>query len=305
MKTVCKSGSLLVVFFVLYAASAGWAGGTWEVRIPASQPNITPIFDFIKDMRHAFEDYSEARMPLQQREAWANRIEEVCKATKPSAADQVELYVHACYECTTKLTSMNMGEKRFEMCQTIVVGCLPYVDAVPVPLAMDLVRQMSYSLDLDSRPLTPQSGAVYRNTFVEYRLRVWRRIVGEIDPTWKEDDPNNRVFLNTSPPGYLMVGIAPDSIKEPEIRQAYEKKLAENSRRLERNSQQITARRNAETWRKRALNEDIVTLYERFPVNNEDWDALKAYLRVYVSDADLRQELYTKCRRVARAAGPD
>ena len=303
MKTAFKSVLLLAVLFVLRPSSSVWAGGSF--RIPTSQPSITPMFDLVKDLRTAFSDYSEAKMPLQEREAWANQIAKVCKATKPNAAEQVELYVRACFECTTYLSSMNMGEKRFEQSQTIVAGALPYVDAVPVSLAMDLVTQMSYSLDLDSRPLTPQSEAAYRNTFVEYRLRVWRRIVGEIDPTWKEGDPKNEAFLNISPPDGGPSGVAPDSIKDPEIRQAYEKMLAENSRRMERNNQQIYARRNAETWRKRALSVDIVYLYENRPVNNEDWETLKAYLRVYVSDNDLRQELYTKCRKAAHAGGPD
>ncbi|MDD4890991.1 MAG: hypothetical protein PHU85_13805 [Phycisphaerae bacterium] len=280
------------------------AGGTWQVNIPATQSDLSPMFSFIKEIRHAFEDYDEARMPLEQREAWANRIARVCQTARPGAAENVELYVHACYECTTFLTSMNMGERRFEMCQAIVAGCLPYIDAVPVPLAMDLASQMSYALDLDGRPLTPQSRSAYRNTFVEYRLRVWRRVAAAIDPTWKENDPNNAVYANMAPPGGAYPsGVAPEGIKEPEIRQAYEKLLAENHRKAKRNNQQITARRNADTWRKRALGVDMVSLYGKGPVTDEDWEMLKAYLRVYVSDDGLRQEIYGKCRKAAGAEG--
>ena len=86
MKTVHMSVQVLVILFALHSASGAWAGGTWEVSIPTSQPSLTPMFGVIKEIRHAFANYSEARMTLQQREAWANRIAEVCKAAAPSAA---------------------------------------------------------------------------------------------------------------------------------------------------------------------------------------------------------------------------
>lgn len=303
MKSARKCVQVLLVLVTLCSANDVWAGGSWEVRIPDSQPDLTALFDFLKEIRQGFQDYSEARMPLEQREAWAKRIVEVCRATKPGAAENTKLYVHACYECTTYLSSMNMGEKRFEMCQEVVAGCLPYVDAVPVSLAIDVVTQMSHSLDLNSDPLTPRTAATYRNTFVEYRLRVWRRIVEEIDPTWKQDDPNNTVYGNMSPPGHTYPsGIAPEAIKEPEIRQAYEKMLAENNRRAKRNVQQHFARQNADRFMSE-LNRSIPHKYERFPVTDGDWEMLRAYLRIYVSDDTFRQELYAKCRKAAGATG--
>jgi hypothetical protein len=259
-----------------------------------------PIYDFIKEMRAAFADYSEARMPLEQRQAWAKRIGEVVAATRPKLSENVEQYVHACYECSVYLTSMNMGETRFRLCQEIIVALLPYLDAVPVDLAMKVVQQMSYQLDLGAKLLTHDSSSAYRNVFVEYRLRVWRRIPPLIDPIWKADDPQNTVYMNMSPPGgKYPSGIAPEGIMEPEIRQEYEKRLAENHRRAERNSQQIHARQIRDEWLKGALRGDMVKLYEKFPVTDEDWDTLKAYLQVYVTDAQVRQELYALCREAA------
>lgn len=107
MEYARKPVPVLLVLLALCSATDVWAGGSWEVRIPTSQPSLTPLFDFIKELRQGFTDYSEARMPLEQREAWAKRIAEFCRATKPNAIQNTELYVHACYECTTYLSSMN------------------------------------------------------------------------------------------------------------------------------------------------------------------------------------------------------
>jgi hypothetical protein len=258
-----------------------------------------PIHEFIKEMRAAFADYSEARMPIEQRQAWAKRMGEIVARTRPSFTENVEQYVHACYEISTSLTSDNLGNARFEICQKIIAGCLPYIDAVPVELAMDVVGQMSYSLDLDAKPLTDQSFPAYRNAFVEHRLRVWKRILAGIDPTWDANDPKNAVYLNMSPPGYNGPGgIAPEAIKEPNIRQEYERMLAENAKRACKNSEQLTATRNRERWLG-YLQKDMASMYGRAPVSEQDWEMLKAYLRIYVADAKLRQELYDRCRKAA------
>lgn len=230
-------------------------------------------------------------------------MDELVARAKPMADTEVEQYVRGCYSCSLILTSLNLGKggRQYVLCQKIIAGCLPHLDAVPSSLAMDVVSQMSYELDLELRRLNAGTLPAYRGIYVEKRLRIWSRIVSEsvIDPSWDPDDRKNDVPMAVAPLGSKYpLGIPPEQVAEPEIRREYERRIAANFAKAERNHQQRQARGERDDWRKR-LSRDLEHIYRLAPVTNENLEALQALLRRQVLDEKLRKELFESVRGVA------
>jgi len=152
---------------------------------------------------------------------------------------------------------------------------------------------MSSYYDSNGKPFTEKTVSAYRNMYVRYHLRAWERVESDIDPTWRVDDPANRI-THVSPPGYPP-GTRPEEIKEPELRAEYEA-IAKKS---ERNSQQWLARRLKEFYLRR-LKKRVAEIYRKEPVAAEDLDLLKACLRIHVSDEKLRNELFEIAQSAAK-----
>jgi hypothetical protein len=201
-----------------------------------------------------------------------------------------EQTIRACYDCSLCLTTLDLGEDRFILCQTIIARCLPYLDAVSPKLATNVVCQMSLQYDLRGRPLTPDSLRAYRKTYIVAHLRAWEKLASAIDPTWKPDDPANMVGSVRPPGGKYANPVAPEDIKEPEIRRQYEAVLEANQRKGDRNVQQRQARQLKESYLSR-LKDAILAAHRLGPASKDEREDLTACLRVYVSDASIRAEL--------------
>lgn len=253
--------------------------------------------------KELFDANPQAIPPLEKRTGLMHQTERTFTGTSPLIRDKVERFVRACYASSTELTTSEMGDsdERFRVCQRLIAGCLPYVDALPDRLAMDIVSQMSPRLDLDAKPLSADTISAYRNLYVEKRLRLWQRIVTRIEETWVSDDPANRVVSRVYPGLGYSWRTKREEISDPEVRKDFERRIAENHAKALRNTEQHEARLNRSHWLNHALRRNLSAIYTRGPVTANDLEVLKAYLRIYVSDEQLRKELFEQAETGAKS----
>lgn len=107
-------------------------------------------------------------------------------------------------------------------------------------------------------------------------LGVWKDVEKGIDPNWRQDDPANYVLPYQPPPGVLAPpsGTAPDSIKDPKIREPYQAHIDTNRKRSERNYRQNSLRRLKSEYAGEIKNY-IIGLYSESPL---DLNELKSVL---------------------------
>jgi hypothetical protein len=240
-------------------------------------------------------------IPVDERSKIAKKILAFSQKALGQVDSVSEQTIQKCYDGSTCLSSYSFSSnhldlERLSLCQKIIADCLPYLDAMSLNSAMKVVGQMSACYDLQGQDLTASTVGAYRNIYLRYHLRVWERVAAlPIDPTWHPNDPSNMVAGSMPPPcGKYIAGMPPEYIKEPEIRKKYEAMLEANHKKALRNSEQWRLRWIQEGYLLR-LKRSIVHAYEMQPVikvSPEDFEILKAYLRIYVSDEKLRKELF-------------
>lgn len=124
-----------------------------------------------------------------------------------------------------------------------------------------------------------------RSAKAKLLLRTWKEIRSAIDPKF---DFNDLPMINMAPPGgNYDSGIAPEDIKEPDVRAAYEKALADNEKKADARSVQGELR-NMDATFLRTGKAYLVAAYSRLPLNT---DELKQYLDEYISDKDLKKSI--------------
>jgi hypothetical protein len=260
-------------------------------------PCDEPLAGCLQDMQRAWQEYHTAIATPDQKLNVIRATRQLYTQATAKLRLSTEQFVRTCDMCAGRITSEDFGKDRFELSQQILTSCLPYLEAVPTKLAVNIVCKMSVQYDLQGQPLTKQSVPTYRNTYVRYHLRAWERVVSDIDPTWK---PGDRSRSTLSPPGgKYLPGTPPEDIKEPDIRSQYEAMLEANRKKADRNLEQRHARRLHEFYLPR-LKSAIADVYHIEPVSEDDFNLLKAYLRIYVSHEGLRKELFEIAQSAAK-----
>jgi hypothetical protein len=75
------------------------------------------------------------------------------------------------------------------------------------------------------------------------RARRWLTVLNRLDETIGPDfDPNELPVLGVVPPAGLPVGVAPDAIDDPGLRQRYEAELEDNKQKAKRYAERFRAR---------------------------------------------------------------
>lgn len=267
--------------------------------------NNEKLSETLEDINRFFQKHRKLPIPVNQR----STILEALRVLPQKALDQNNLVseqtIQKCSKCATYLSSNDLGLERLAQCQKIIAGCLPYLDVVSTKLAIKLVGQMSSCYDLQGQLLTADSIPAYRNIYLREKLRVWERVAAlPLDPTWDPFAPENMVFLHVAPPSKnveYMPGMPPECVKEPEIRKRYKAMIEANRKKMERHVEQRDFRDTQEDCL-RNLKRSIVAAYKMRPiteVSQEDFETLKAYLHIYVSDENLRRELFEIARSAA------
>jgi len=124
-----------------------------------------------------------------------------------------------------------------------------------------------------------------RTAITELILRAWKRQQDHIDEDW---DPNAEPLKNIRPPAStgLPAGVAPEAVKDPELRAEYEAALERNRQRTrEFNMQRFLRMAKKHLWGR--VEEHLVQTYSRPPYNVEE---LKMYLQKYVADKEAQKK---------------
>jgi len=130
-------------------------------------------------------------------------------------------------------------------------------------------------------------------------LQVWKRLKDSIDPTF---DPVKDTPRTVMPPAGVpaAVGLSPDSINDPELREKYRAELAEERKRGDRYVQQMSDRELDRTFSPK-VEDGLVRLYSLPP---SKLDELKAHLEKFVPDGDARERMMGRVEKNLRAAVP-
>ncbi len=274
---------------VVFAAEAG-----------QKKSNEEAVSEFVRRVG-TITDLADVSIPERQR--LLKDLAECFPPAQAALASQLDEFVRNALACVDRATSWDLGDREAQdaLCQRIVLYCLPLAATCDVDLEYRLVSQIrlgsSKNLNASGQKVTGKEWQVLRSLICEYRFHLWRRIEQTLDPSW---DPADVAYMNLPVPGgNYFSGVAPEVIKEPEIRSRYEAALEANRKKAERNNLQYSIRRLQSRYLPR-LTEAIADAYRMQPVSDDDIDLLKAYLRVYVSDDRVRAELLEIAQSAAK-----
>jgi hypothetical protein len=252
---------------------------------------------------NAIKDIAE--VPMEDRQQLLKASADQLPIARASQTEQVEAYVRDMLTIVDELTSCDFGDRPLQdaLCQQMVFDCLTMADRISVDSEFRLVSQLrlgpSRNLDADGQKVSGSKWQALRSQIMGHRLRLWYRINSIIDPQWNPDDSP---MMNVAVPGGMYPsGVAPESIREPEIRKQYEAALEANRKKAEKHLEQRSARDMRDRYLP-SLKAAITDAYSMGPVTADDLDVLKAYLRINVSDKKLRAELFQVAEAAAKKA---
>ena len=141
----------------------------------------------------------------------------------------LENYARGVLKCAQWFSSSDFGDRELQeaLSQRMVMYCLSFADSLTLESEADLVEQLRTNRDAAGKVQSGTTWPELRNKLMEHRLHLWRRIDRKIDDGW---NPKDRPFANISPPGGgYPSGIAPEDIKDLDIRRKYENDLKNNT----------------------------------------------------------------------------
>ncbi len=288
---------LLVVYGVTLSASSGESAIEKEYKqdilsIEAVQQSLSPKLDkesFNRDpegyMKQVFI-ISRDKNDLGSYEQFANKILTRWKSRNP------EFYARIALKLCRPLTSGRFKDRRrYDVARKYALSALETRDKIPLKLELGLIGHVMTDRGTYYRPTRPDY-AQHRPKDVDVRLHAWKRLLDAIDPTW---DPNEELL---SPNGVgammgLTSGIAPESVKDPELRAEYERALETNQRKIERYSEQNRLHKWLKRYPKRA-EEYIVRAYSEPPFNLPE---LKQFLETHPPDEKAKNRILEKVKK--------
>ncbi|HEX2329035.1 MAG TPA: hypothetical protein VHN74_09935 [Candidatus Angelobacter sp.] len=133
-----------------------------------------------------------------------------------------------------------------------------------------------------------------RRKKAQFWLEAWLRVSKAIDPGFDFDE---RPLLNVPPPPstHLPAGIAPSSVKDPQLRAEYEHAIAENRAKIERYGQQSWLKLDGPRVFKE-VEQYLVNAYSRAPSDPQE---LQQLLSRYIEDASVRERVLREVRKPA------
>lgn len=249
-----------------------------------------------------------ADVPTPERQRILKAIGVRVPSALTSCAAGLESYTTDILACVDWLTSSDFGDRQSQdaLCQCMILDCLSVANKISLQCEFRLVGQLrlgsARSLNASGQKVAGKEWQGLRNHLAECRLHLWRRIETVIEPNW---DPNDVPMINVQVSGVTpySAGVAPESIKEPEIRKRYEAVLEANRQKNEKYREQRSARDIRQRYLPR-LKGGIADLYKMGPTSQDDLDMLKACLRIYVPEEKLRNELFEIAQRAAKQSPP-
>lgn len=279
--------------------------GSWPALTSASDTSLDNTgANVLHETAKELADIRDiAAVPMFERERILITIADQFPVAQQIRVSQAEQYVRNLITIVDWLTSCDFGDREVQniLSQQMVLHGLSYAEALPTDLEFRLVSQIrlgstARNIGAEGQKVTGSEWQLLRIQLLEYRLRLWRRLDRIIDPTW---DPDDVAMLNLSVPGgAYRSGVAPEAIREPEIRRQYEAALDANRQKAARYREQHSARQLRDRYLPRVKNA-VADMYAMKPITAEDMELLEAYLRIYVSDQALRTELFDLAQAAA------
>ncbi len=162
---------------------------------------------------------------------------------------------------------------------------LQRADQMPVENEVRLVQYLGGDIEYLTGQVNPEEWPQDRRERMQYWFHARRRLNSEIDRNFNVNKPP---LLNVPPAaGPYPSGIAPEGIKDPQLRARYEAAVQANKQKIERFNRQHLLHKLDEELTKN-LRRFIVGAYSKPPV---DLAELTYYLSTYTTDDQLRQSI--------------
>jgi IS1 family transposase len=173
-----------------------------------------------------------------------------------------------------------VGDRRhkYEVARKYALSALEKADEIPLDVELELTGHVVTLMIAPNAP-KGQEWLESRREDVKIRLHAWKRLLDAIDPNW---DPNE-VILSPNAVGASMglpSGIAPEGVKDQNVRAEYEAALQRNGEKIERYTQQNSLRKWLRRFPRRA-EEYTIAAYSKPPFNIAE---LRQYLEKYAID---------------------
>jgi hypothetical protein len=263
-----------------------------------ASPNISPLHG-IATRLNSIKELED--IPVANRKNFISDIEKAFQVATVEDERYIWTYLDDTLICLNWLSSYDLGDRKMQtrLEQKIAHRYIQYANILPLDFEKYILRHMGYmTIDEQGESTVGKQWQLLRNKQMEYRLHFWRRINEQIDPKWKSSD---RPVANIMPRSGGISGMSPEAIADPKQRAEYESDIRKNKEKTEHFNQQVKARNFQKDFLPELKNA-ITSAYNISPTTEDDFDMLKAYLRIYVSDEKLRKELFEMAQAAAKNA---
>lgn len=153
--------------------------------------------------------------------------------------EEYALLLKTCLRIGIKQSRDHEEDEAFDDCVSELFG--EHSDR-PLEFEATLIVFLQNDYSLFAKDLAPEAWSRYRRLATELAIHAWVRIRASLD---KDFDAIDKPFRNLAPPHEtgLPSGVAPEAIKDPILRKAYEKALAHNAKKAEYYNKQSQLRK--------------------------------------------------------------
>lgn len=191
-------------------------------------------------------------------------------------------YSYMMVEICSSLASYDFkNDRQYILTHKYAKLALQKADQIPVENEIRLVQYLGGDAEYFTGQVKPEDWPGDRRERMQYWFHAWRRLNTEIDRNFNFNEPP----LVNVPAGPYPSGIAPEAIKDPQLRARYEAAIQTNKQRIEAFNRQQLLKKLEEEFRKN-LRTFAVTAYSKPPFDQAE---LMWYLNTYIADDQLRQ----------------
>jgi hypothetical protein len=204
-----------------------------------------------------------------------------------------ELYGRLMLSISNGIANGFDDERIYKLSQKYAAAALTKADTFSLDLETKLLGFIAMDIAPVPAVLTGDSDwARERSTKAKLWLHAWQRLEREIDRNF---DFNDVPSLNVCPPAEtgLPCGIAPEGIRDPELRAKYSAAIAANTAKAKKFNQQYKLRAIGERFTAHA-EQYLVRVYSKPPYNLEE---LKVYLNERLANRDLRERIVNEVKK--------
>lgn len=257
-------GAILIFLFVMGASLSGSQEWTASEKQQYTQ-DLAGIEALQKALRpgpvNNLEEYKKAADGIQEkwrsknREAFGRLMLEVCGPLSSGAFPD---------------------DKRFALARSYALSALAEPNSIPLELELRLIGQVMTQTTKSLAPVG-QDLTGRRREDIEVRLQAWRRLIASVDPDWNPNEMPLSPNAVGADLGIPVGGMAPENIKDRDLRVKYEAALRENEEEIEKYGEQYQLHKWL-TWYPKTAEDYIIQLYSQPPF---DADELAKYLSQY------------------------